>query len=663
MALDIYGVDKYDPSAVSFTPNYDLSKLDVSPLDKLSEHILDINKKNKEDIIKNYNQMKSYQDLTTGLNFSMQRNKEVIDKAKSNLGIDDNIFKLSMSDLKNPFKIGDITSKMNNLMQHPDVKEAILEEERLKELQRNVDKLSRTRGPNDNMTVLAKNDIIELQTNPNGLTDEGYGVFDINPDNYKEYNLDTLIEGYLKDLPKETTMQLGKPLVDGYATLETYQKHKNSLEEVAANFMTLYGNDPRFLNTLRVKYPGVDMKDLPSRVPELANTIKDVVKGLVSKTGYGTSQLVKTELKESPKSTLNNKIAEINARRDADIAVIRARGESKDTPSGGGSPTTAGVGLDALRKEYGIKDDQSVPFQQVIEAGLPLNSEVLQQVKLASESTDGVLSPAQMVILQNKYSKTTTPATTGTVTPRQPLTQNGEIDYNMIVDNEQKGTKSDKNARTGVYSTRTERSGKKSFGSSQLYGSNWDKFSESLIKEFGIKKYKPSDVSSTRDTTKVLQFIDDFVSIYGEDAFKQKEREFVYKNNYEPVIKKANELFDRKLPTEITTFLADMAHQTGAGGASKILEDVTKELQKTGRIDDDKELLKELAVARMKHARKLYDDPKSELYRDKKSLNGVIDRINEKMYKPLNSRLSVGRKPATNPAFEAWEAAKKRNNN
>lgn len=81
----------------------------------------------------NFNNITEFHDKLIGEKFDTERQKEVFEKARKDVGIDDDAFRVSLSDLRDSYKMRGIRSKVGQIYERADVQEIFHEQQRGKD--------------------------------------------------------------------------------------------------------------------------------------------------------------------------------------------------------------------------------------------------------------------------------------------------------------------------------------------------------------------------------------------------------------------------------------------------------------------------------------------------------------------------------------------------
>lgn len=243
MALDIYAPDSVKNADVKYVPITGVPDIDMTSLDKLTSEMVKMQDNKIKNIEDNYNAIMDLKDKLTGIvpdtEYNAQRLKDITLKE----GIDDNFFKMSTDELKDPFLIRDKKSKISNVMNNPEVQSIAKNAAKLQDAMNEVKRLE---IKNPGMAKVAKRDLTKIKTDKEGK----YDANSFDAKDYKPVDFSTLIYEELKALPKEYKVETTNE-GNGYIIFNKKTKYKMPVEEFMQGIVKKYGDDINVKNTLR----------------------------------------------------------------------------------------------------------------------------------------------------------------------------------------------------------------------------------------------------------------------------------------------------------------------------------------------------------------------------------------------------------------------------
>lgn len=191
----------------------------------------------------NFNNIVEFHDKVIGEKFDNTRQRDVFERARKDIGIDDNAFKVSMNDLRDDYKMRSIRSKVGQIYERADVKEVLFEQKRGNEFLDYVYKLK------DMNPALYKKALSQYNKYRNG----DVSGFSLLPQEYTPIDVTSTIAKSLELIPQIDTSDLKTK--HGYVYEEIVkQRSKKAIQSVMDNL----NNNAIFKNNLEAMFTKPD---------------------------------------------------------------------------------------------------------------------------------------------------------------------------------------------------------------------------------------------------------------------------------------------------------------------------------------------------------------------------------------------------------------------
>lgn len=345
-----------------FIPTLDIPIFDLSQVDQFGNELIEIENDRIDKIEENYSNILDTKDQLLQLDPGTAYGKSILDQKKEEYGIGEDTFKLSMDDLKDPFKQRRIQSSLQSLLNDSQVKDVLRESNEVKKFDDFIKRLERT---NPQMALLAKRDLNSVRQDSTGQN----SIFSLSPTNYEEINFSDIITEELSKLPADVKVQQ-KNDGNGFIVFSDVRDFRMTDEEFSELVAEKYADDPRVQNTFRSR---ID----PSK-PESERSVNDpdaVGNYLKQESIKAYNNFDNVVLKNTVRE---DKIAVDNARTANDIKVKEAQAAASSGASSGTTPTFsantfgkfgANVGNNLSRQGFNVGTEELLVLDKLFEEG------------------------------------------------------------------------------------------------------------------------------------------------------------------------------------------------------------------------------------------------------------------------------------------------------
>jgi hypothetical protein len=546
--MDIYTPNNYRGPRVAFDPSLEVQDLSLDDLSNFADEVVAIEDKKLNTIKTNYDTILQAQDEVTGINLSSAYGRKVLEQKKDSLGINEDLYNISLDDLKNPFATRRVQSTLNKLVTDPEVATLVQEEKIFQDYNRKVKQIERK---DPGMANVFMNDLNQIATDSSG----SLSVMDIDPNDYQRIDFTELISEELNSLP-DTYEIRPNDLGNGYIIFDKVSNKKISEEDFAEMVAEKYSDSPLVQNNFR--------SQIDTNKPEGERSIEDP---------DAIGNYLREEARKAFQGSVNLVVS----------SEVRGRGNTGRSSSSKPSTTTpakTGVDFKKERDQFGIPEEGAIAQLQIHQSGLPMNAETLKIVRDASNSVDGTIPPDVMQGLIEKYRPAPTEQVSTSSVPVSKSPVNTTSDNVPIKIGDQ-----DFIMRGGYSVAESNVLNRESGGGANLVNANDEgkpsignhQFNGQLGKNF-LEEYYPGEFSDI-DMSKPLteeQASDLEARLSAKPDLQQNSSEFWRREKVVPALNAYQEIFGSEPSEEDLIILESMATTTGLAGNKQVFREAKK---------------------------------------------------------------------------------------
>lgn len=539
--MEIYSPNNYKGPRVGFDASLAVQDLSLDDLSNFADEVVAIEDKKLDTIKTNYDTILQAQEDVTGIKLTSAYGRNILEQKKDSLGINEDLYNISLEDLKNPFATRKVQSTLNNLVTDPEVTALIQEENIFQDYNRKVKQMERK---DPGMANVFMSDLNKIATDASGSV----SVMDIDLNDYQRIDFTELIKNELNSLP-DTFEIKPNDLGNGYIIFDKVSNKKISEEDFAEMVAEKYSDSELVQNNFRAQID--PNKPEGERSIEDPDAIGNYLKEEARKAFQGSTNLVlSSEVRGS------------------------GRTSSKSTS------TETGVDFKKERDQFAIPDEGVIAQMQMHQNGIPINSQTLKIIMDAANGVDGTVPPEVMQQLIEIYRPTPAEDTSTSSIPvsKSPVNTTSDNVPIKVGDQEfiMRGGYSvaesnvlNRESGGGANLVNANDEGKPSIGSHQFNGQ--------LGKNF-LEEYYPGEFSDI-DMSKPLteeQASDLEARLSAKPDLQQNSSEFWRREKVVPALNAYQEIFGSEPSEEDLIILESMATTTGLAGNKQVFREAKK---------------------------------------------------------------------------------------
>lgn len=192
--MNIYAPNNYKAPRIGFDASLEVQDINLDDLSNFADEVVAIEDKKINTIKTNYDNILQAQQDVTGIKLNSAYGRKVLEQKKESLGINENLYNISLDDLKNPFATRKVQSTLNSLVTDPEITALMQEQKIFEDYDRKVKQMARKDDP---MATVFQNDLNQIATDASGSV----SVMDIDPNDYQRIDFTDLMMSKLDELP------------------------------------------------------------------------------------------------------------------------------------------------------------------------------------------------------------------------------------------------------------------------------------------------------------------------------------------------------------------------------------------------------------------------------------------------------------------------------